>query len=143
MHIRIRKNANDADGFDIPVAPNRPAKSLKVRLGKGKSAKYDVWQKEMPANLPAMVTVEGDSAPSQVTWFNNYGIKHRKNNADTTDADPFEDVVDHDYTLELDAEPGKRYVIYTGGSTAKAMTVVKGKATIRINLGDPPTGHIG
>jgi len=142
MHIRINKNATHADDFDLPAMADKPVKTLKVRLGKGKSAKYDVWQKEISADIPTTVTVEGDKTASEVVWFNNYGIKQRKHNADTTDADHFEDTVDHNYTLELDAEPGKRYVVYTGGSTAKAMTVANGKATIQINLGDPPTGHI-
>ena len=143
MHTRIRRNESAADNFDIPGVPDKPDKSLKVRLGKGKSAKYDVWQKDLPADIPTTVTVEGDSAPSQVEWFNNYGIKSRKNDADTADDDLFENIVDHNYTVELVAEPGKRYVIHSGGSTAKAMKVSKGKATIKINLGDPPVGHIG
>ena len=140
MHIRIPKNPNNTDEFNIPAAPNKPDRALKIKLGKGKSAKYDVWQKEIPADAPSEVTIEGDSAPSPVTWFNNYGIKLRKNNADTTDDDPYENTVDHKYTVEITVETGKVFVVHTGGSSAKPMTIAGGKATLKLNLGDPMVG---
>jgi hypothetical protein len=142
MNTRIPRKAANTDDFDIPVHANRPAKSLRVKLGKGKADKYDVWQKDLPPDLPSTVLVEGDSSSSQVTWFNNYGIKLKKKKTDSTDNDPFEDTIDHEYTLELDAEPNKRYVVYIGGNAARAMTVAGGIATLRLNLGDPATGHI-
>jgi hypothetical protein len=137
---RINRKSADSDDFDIPAMTGKPDRAVKVRLGRGKSAKYDVWQKDI-SGIPTTVTIEGDPAPSQVTWFNNFGIKLRKNNRDTTDSDSFESTVDHEYTLELTPETGKRYVVYTGGSTARPMTVAGGKASVRLNLGDPPIGH--
>lgn len=142
MHTRIHGNANNADQFDIPAAPDKPDRALKIKLGKGKSAKYDVWQKDIAADAPSMVTIEGDSEPSSVTWFNNYGLKLRKNGADTTIDDPYEDTADHKYTIEVAVEAGKRYVVHTGGATAKEMTISGGKATIKINLGDPNMGSV-
>ena len=142
MHLRLHGNANNKDEFEIPAAPGKPDKSLKIKLGKGKSAKYDVWQKDITEDAPSTVMVEGDAEPSPVTWFNNYGIKLRKNDADTTEDDPYEDTLDHKYTVEVAAEAGKRYVVHTGGSNAKPMTIAGGKATLKINLGDPNTGSI-
>jgi hypothetical protein len=141
MHSRIKKKDDSTDEFEIPKAPKKPDRFLKIKLGKGKSAKYDVWQKEIPADAPSSVTIEGDSTPSPVTWFNNYGLKLRKDHANTTKDDPYEETVDHKYTVEVSAEAEKRFVIHTGGSNAKPMTVSGGKATLKLNAGDPLVGH--
>jgi hypothetical protein len=140
MQKKINGNASNKDEFDIPAAPGKPDRSLKIKLDKGKSDKYDVWQKDIDA--PTSVIIEGEKTAVSVTWFNSYGIKLRKNNADSTAEDPWAPNTDHEYTLEVSAEAGKRYVVHTGGSTAKELTVAGGKATIKIDLGDPPTGHI-
>ncbi len=140
MQTKISKNPKQADQFELPSAPGKPDRGLKIKLGKGKSAKYDVWQKDIPADAPTTVTIAGDSAPSPVTWFNNYGMKLRKNNVETTPDDPYENTLDHEYTVEVSVEPGKRFLVHTGGSSAKPMKIVGDKATVKLNLGDPLVG---
>jgi hypothetical protein len=140
MHTRIPGNPNTPDEFDIPAAPGKPDRSMKIKLGTGKSAIYDVWQKDITDDAPSMVLIDDATELSPVTWFNNYGLKLRKNNTDTTDDDPFENTVDHDYTVSVNSETGKKLVVHTGGSNAKKMTVYRGRATLKINLGDPNIG---
>ena len=77
MHTRIHGNVDNADQFDIPAAPDKPDRALKIKLGKGKSAKYDVWQKDIAADAPSEVTIEGGSgsAADKIKALENAGVK--------------------------------------------------------------------
>ncbi len=133
--------------FEIPAQAGKIDLKIKVKLDERRRAKYDVWQKDIP-HIPSMVTVEGSKERVDVNWFNNFGLKRRPTqNAgagtrNTEDSDDFLQEVDagDDYDLELTAQDGKRYFLYVGNGIAREMSIVNGKATIRLVLGDPPIG---
>ena len=53
----------------------RRAQGLRVRLAAAAAEEYEVWQKEMPAELPERY--EG----RPITWFNNFGLKRKGKDA--------------------------------------------------------------
>jgi len=148
---RQRVQGNTRHEFGIPAQPGKLDLGIAVKLDERKRAKYDVWQKDIDESIPPDVYVDGATTTTHVTWFNNYGLKRRKpkngGTRDTEDGDLFLANVDagDEYELELNAEPKKFYVVYTGKDekgrhTARLLTVANGKASIKIGLGDPNIG---
>jgi hypothetical protein len=123
------------EDFVVPVDKGHAhSKELRVKLPPGKAKKYDVWQKDIASDAPT--TYNG----SAIRWFNNFGLKLRKQGGtqDTVDTDPFEDEVD-EYTVEVDAEPGITY-LYFDGKTLGVLTIANGKASAKLKHGDPYVG---
>jgi hypothetical protein len=126
-------SANIPDEFDIPAEGTQ--KPVKVKLkGKGKG-KFDVWKKDIPADIPTSWTDPDDGRVKSITWLNNFGLKLKGKDA-------FEDDVD-EYDLEFDEEPGKDIVYYSKKQVIKVRDVKgvgTGKLTISLAVGDPPVG---
>jgi hypothetical protein len=125
-------------GYPIPTVPgNNSTREVLIKLAV--TNKYDVYQKDLPANLPA-----------NYDWINNFGIKERpkdpRNSAKTiptTDADPYSTNVDA-YTIELDDVAGKEPVYFDGSGAhnfpTKKTSVGNNRIHVTLALGDPPIG---
>jgi|GEM_PF-5560617 len=129
-------NSNSAD-FIIPKhANNEKGKEIKIKLAS--TGKYDLYQKDFPANLPA-----------DYDWINSFGLKQRpkdskkpKKTLDSSDSDPYLDVVEA-YIIELDDVDGKEPVYFDGANVQNfpaKKTRVGSKVQISLALGDPPVG---
>jgi hypothetical protein len=101
--------------------------------------KYDVYQKDLPADLPG-----------NYTWINNFGVKARKIDllsplvtADSTLEDPFPTFVET-YIIEFDDIDGKEPVYFNGLEVkhfpAGKKKVGNNRIQVSLDLGDPPVG---
>ncbi len=133
-----RKISSASADFIIPAhANNDKGKEVKIKLAN--TGTYDVYQKDLPANLP-----------SSYNWINSFGLKKRPKDAkdpnktiDTSDSDPYPATVES-YTIELDDSAGKEPVYFDGTRVknfpAKKTIASNGRAHVVLALGDPPIG---
>ena len=106
-------------------------KIVEVDLGSNDPKKFAVVQKPLDPKLPT--SFEG----IKITWFNAFGIRHRK--ANLTLGDYAETV---SYTIYLEAVPaGKSLFAYYGGQVHKIkFSIVAGETKATLTVGDPPIG---
>jgi hypothetical protein len=134
-HQKINSTSTD---FIIPRhSGHENSREVKIKLAS--VGKFDVYQKDLPANLPA-----------GYDWINSFGLKHRpkdhKNpdrSLDSSDADPYPIDVEP-YLIELDDVDGKEPVFFDGAKVqnfpGKKTSIGNGRVHVTLALGDPPIG---
>jgi hypothetical protein len=134
-----RKIVSGTADFTIPKhTTDSETRDVIVKLSK--ADKYDVYQKDFPANLPK----------TGYAWINNFGLKERKQDTknpniliETADTDPYADVVEA-YTIEMDDIAGKEPVYFDGKAVqkfpSKKISVGNNRIHVTLTLGDPPLG---
>lgn len=142
---KITSNTTD---FTIPGKADDPkTKNIVIKLPQ--RGKYDVYQKDFPANLPQKYT-DSDNSTKSYTWINNFGLKARKNDPnnpggtlDTSSNDLYSRGVD-EYIIELDDVDGKEPVYFDGTSVNQfkpgKVNVGNNRIQVTLTLGDPPIG---
>ncbi|MCX6080132.1 MAG: hypothetical protein NTW32_11415 [Chloroflexi bacterium] len=133
-----KKISSEKVGFTIPPhTSNSHSKHIIIKLAQ--TDRYDVYQKELPADLP-----------TGYTWINNFGLKARHpdpnvhgKSLDTSMDDPYLDLVD-EYTIEMDDIEGQEPVYFDGVSVKNFQSgkIHTGNKRIHVTLalGDPPVG---
>jgi hypothetical protein len=129
---KLRRMNNRPGEFSIP--PERGDRGFIVKVNQDK---YDVWQKDISANLPTSFIDPEDGQTKIIRWISNYGLKLKGKQ----EQDNFEDQVD-EYTLEFDEIEGSKYVYFDGSSIQHFQNPKheNGKITVTLNLGDPNIG---
>jgi hypothetical protein len=129
---KLNAEANRPGEFSI--LPERGARGFKVRAN---HEKYDVWQKDISANLPTSWVDPEDGQTKPIRWIANFGLKLKGKR----DKDPFEDRVEA-YTIEFDEVEGSKYVYFDGKSVQpfKDARHENGKVIATLDLGDPNGG---
>ena len=133
-----KKIVSGATDFTIPKK-SKDANSKDIVVKLQKADKYDIYQKEFPANLP-----------DGYTWINNFGLKERKKDPknpnksiDTTISDPYSVDVEA-YIIELDDISGKEPVYFDGTAVrnfpSKKTITGNNRIQVSLTLGDPPIG---
>jgi hypothetical protein len=133
-----KKIVSETADFTI-TKKSTDAKTKDIIIKLPKVGKYDIYQKEFPANLP-----------NGYTWINNFGLKERKKDPkdpnkslDTTISDPYSVVVDT-YIIELDDVSGKEPVYFDGSTVrdfpTKKTNIGNNRIQVTLALGDPPIG---
>lgn len=102
-----------------------------LHLEQNDPAKFHVIEKDMPTNLPT------EWKGMKINWFTCFGVRHK--NSDGSDGD-FADV---EYSVHLDALPGKTFLAFYDGAIHELRGEASGgKVRVRLNRGDPPVGHV-
>jgi hypothetical protein len=133
---RANPHAQDGDEFEI-AADEKGKQPLRVRLQKGKAELHEVWQKDLPKDLPARWVDPEDGEEKAITWLNNFGVKDKKSGK-------FIERLDYDYEVEFDLPEGSKAVYFDGKAVRFFESAERkdGKVKVRLNLGDPPTGRL-
>lgn len=131
-HRKIEADSKRPGEFDI--SPERGNRGFKV---KANHEKYDVWQKDISANVPTSWVDPEDGQTKSIRWIANFGLKLKGKQ----EKDAFEDRVEA-YTLEFDDEPGSKFVYFDGKSVQLFKTAKheNGKVSVNLDLGDPECG---
>ena len=131
-HRKLEADVNRPGEFSIP--PDRGEKGFRVKVD---HTKYDVWKKDISANIPTSWTDPEDGQTKSITWIANFGLKLKGKQ----DKDAYEDRVDA-YTIELDDVSGSKFVYFDGKSVRPFSDVKRqnGKVIVTLDLGDPETG---
>jgi len=129
---KLRRINNRPGEFAIP--PERGDRGFNIKTNQDK---YDVWSKDISAELPSSFTDPDDGQVKTIRWIANYGLKLKGKQ----EQDDFENQVD-EYTLEFDEIEGIKYVYFDGTSVQhfKDPKRENGKITVTLNLGDPNIG---
>jgi hypothetical protein len=130
---KLDADVNLPGEFSVP--PQRGDKGFKVRANQDK---YDVWQKDISANVPESWVDPEDGQTKTITWMANFGLKLKGKTARAR----FEKQVD-EYTLEFDEVEGAKYVYFDGQSVQPFPNArhENGKVIVTLNVGDPDTGR--
>jgi hypothetical protein len=133
-HRKLAADLNRPGDFSIP--PERGAHGFKVKANQDK---YDVWQKDVSADLPSSWVDPEDGQTKSITWIANFGLKLKGKQK----KDNYEDRVEA-YTIEFDEVSGTKYVYFDGQSVQPFKDVKRqnGKVLLTLDLGDPNTGSI-
>jgi hypothetical protein len=133
-HRKLEFDPNRPGEFAIP--PERGTRGFKVKTDHNK---YDVWQKEISANIPTEWVDPEDGQTKTITWIANFGLKLKGKQ----EKDAFEERVDA-YTIEFEDVPGSKFVYFDGKAVQfhKDVKRQNGKVTVTLNLGDPEGGHM-
>jgi hypothetical protein len=131
-HRKLKGDSNRPGEFSVP--PERGNRGFKVKASQDK---YDVWQKDISADLPTSFTDPEDGQTKSIRWIANYGLKLKGKKK----KDAFEEHVD-EYTLEFEEIEGSKYVYFDGKSVQlfKNPRHENGKVIVTLNLGDPNIG---
>ena len=119
---------------EFSVSPERGDRGFKI---KANHEKYDVWQKDISADVPTSWTDPEDGQTKTIRWIANFGLKLKGKGAKAA----FENRVEP-YTIEFDEVEGSKYVYFDGESVQlfKNPKHENGKVIVTLDLGDPETG---